>query len=191
MNPAIRIRKQKIKLRHEIRAGLSSISRRRLRDQSGVIASRLLKLRAYHEATNIMVYWPLKDEPNLISLIRKSLADGKKVYLPRMKSGSRVLMEAYRIEKVPGELVAGPFGTLQPRGWRSRRISPSALSLIIVPGVSFDSEGGRLGRGLGCYDRFLKKADRAVFIGVGFKEQKIPCVPRNSKDIRMHYVVTA
>ena len=69
-----------------------------------------------------------------------------------------------------------------------------ADTIVFVPGVAFDREGGRLGRGAGYYDRVIagceESSGRPRFIGVGFGSQVIEAVPMDSLDMRMDGVVT-
>jgi 5-formyltetrahydrofolate cyclo-ligase len=53
---------------------------------------------------------------------------------------------------------------------------------VLVPGVAFDTGGGRLGRGAGFWDRALIDARGAVIFGVGYELQIIDTVPRDAHD---------
>ena len=59
--------------------------------------------------------------------------------------------------------------------------------------LAFDEEGKRLGRGKGCYDRFLKKLPAKVCkIGLAFKFQLCDCLPFDSlRDVKVDLVVSA
>lgn len=93
-------------------------------------------------------------------------------------------------EKTPTGWTSGRGGMLEPDP-AIPGIDPSELSLVIVPGLAFDSSGNRLGRGAGFYDRFLSRADlRALKIGVAFDVQVVPRVPISSGDVAMDGVVT-
>ena len=63
------------------------------------------------------------------------------------------------------------------------------LDLIIVPGLGFDSECRRLGRGAGYYDRLLSES-RAYKVGFCFDEQLLDEVCTEEHDVRMDCVVT-
>lgn len=80
----------------------------------------------------------------------------------------------------------GRFGVREP-STETREIAPS---VIFVPGLFFDRNGGRLGFGGGWYDRALARFPQAVKIGIAFVEQIIPAVPREPHDIAMDFVVT-
>jgi 5-formyltetrahydrofolate cyclo-ligase len=62
-------------------------------------------------------------------------------------------------------------------------------ALIIVPGLAFDRQGNRLGRGGGYYDRLLfaerQKSPSAIAVGVGFDHQLIDEVPHEQHDQRV------
>ncbi|MCF0205812.1 MAG: 5-formyltetrahydrofolate cyclo-ligase, partial [Bacteroidales bacterium] len=64
------------------------------------------------------------------------------------------------------------------------------FDLIIVPGVAFDRNGNRLGRGRGYYDRFLCKYPKVEKIGICFDFQLLEEIPTEPTDIRMDKVVS-
>ena len=65
------------------------------------------------------------------------------------------------------------------------------LDLIMVPGVAFARDGGRLGNGAGYYDRLLKsvRAD-AVLAGVCYQSQLFDDVVMDKHDVYMDKVIT-
>lgn len=71
----------------------------------------------------------------------------------------------------------------------------ASCDYVLVPGLAFDLEGGRLGRGSGCYDRALAAVNTAErfprVIGLGFDEQIVPRVPCTDHDIRLDHIVTS
>lgn len=65
------------------------------------------------------------------------------------------------------------------------------IDLVVTPGLGFDRQGNRLGRGGAYYDRFFAMHKvRAVKWGVGFSEQLYPEIPHNGHDVPMDAVVT-
>jgi 5-formyltetrahydrofolate cyclo-ligase len=88
-----------------------------------------------------------------------------------------------------GALVAGRFGLLEPPA--SAPVIPAeSLDLVVVPGVAFDGDGGRLGFGGGFYDRTFGGARRAALIGLCFDLQVIARCPTGPGDVRVDAVVT-
>ena len=60
---------------------------------------------------------------------------------------------------------------------------------MIIPGVAFDREGGRLGFGKGCYDAFLGSID-TFKVGLCYGVQLVDEVPTEEHDIKMDMIVT-
>ncbi len=69
-------------------------------------------------------------------------------------------------------------------------IQPEDIDLVLVPGLSFSPDGGRLGRGKGFYDRFLPKCTKAKSMGVGYEMQVLRDIPLNGHDCKVNYLVT-
>ncbi|WP_375793782.1 5-formyltetrahydrofolate cyclo-ligase [Chlamydia sp. 12-01] len=70
-------------------------------------------------------------------------------------------------------------------------ILPQQITHVLVPALAFDNANYRLGYGGGCYDRWLAKNPHPITIGVGFKEQKTPILPREVHDIPLSQVFFA
>lgn len=70
-----------------------------------------------------------------------------------------------------------------------------APDILLVPGLAFDRQGGRLGYGGGFYDRTIKalaEQGRApVTVGICYKEQIVETVPREAHDQTLDYVLFA
>ena len=86
------------------------------------------------------------------------------------------------------ELFPGKFGVLEPRP-EARKIPAMELDLVLVPGVAFDEECYRLGRGRGFYDRWLPVLS-GIKCGLGFDHQLVPSVPREAHDAKLDGVIT-
>jgi 5-formyltetrahydrofolate cyclo-ligase len=81
------------------------------------------------------------------------------------------------------------FGAREPVS--GRRLEPSELDVVVVPGVAFDRGGGRVGYGAGFYDRLLGRVrDDAFAVAVAFGLQVVVRVPAGGTDRRVDAVVT-
>ena len=90
----------------------------------------------------------------------------------------------------PAALVAGAYGILAPPP-DAPPVVPDAFDLILVPGVAFDAEGRRLGRGGGHYDRVLASLPpRATSVGIGYDFQLVASVPCEEHDVPVDMVIT-
>jgi len=65
------------------------------------------------------------------------------------------------------------------------------LDCAVLPGLAFDVNGGRLGRGRGYYDRLLGNPRfRGIRIGITWEDRIVPEVPREAHDVPVHLIVT-
>jgi 5-formyltetrahydrofolate cyclo-ligase len=139
----------------------------------------------FQAADTIMAFAALKDEPNVDPVLTEILRLGKTLVLP--KCGERGNMTAHRVRDL-SELVSGAYGIREPKD-TAPVVPKTEIDLILVPGVAFDREGGRLGRGKGYYDRFLADFSGRT-LGVCFAAALVPQVPTEPWDRRMDGVVT-
>lgn len=70
-----------------------------------------------------------------------------------------------------------------------RAVSPSEIVGALVPGLAFDRNGGRLGRGRGYYDRFLQNWN-GIKVGVCWSHSLVSEVPMEEHDVKMDWIAT-
>jgi 5-formyltetrahydrofolate cyclo-ligase len=83
------------------------------------------------------------------------------------------------------------FGIDEPAA--GEPVSLSDLDLVLLPLVAWDENGQRLGMGAGYYDRILtdvKACMRPMRVGVAYEAQKVPRVPTDPWDVRLHRLIT-
>ena len=80
---------------------------------------------------------------------------GKRVISPRVDRAARRL-RLYRVEDPRTELRPGVLGIPEPRD-DLPEVAPESIDWVLVPGLAFDEQGYRLGRGAGHYDRLLPR----------------------------------
>ena len=162
----------KYSLRTAVKQRLRSMSPAARREESEVLWRRLIAHPAFRVATHVMLFHGLPDEPQTSEWLERILPLGKKVWLP-VVVGDEIEVRRY---DGPQSLREGAFGILEPTGAPLEDLS--LLELIVVPGVAFDAEGHRLGRGRGYYDRFLSRLPDASVptLGCCFACQLLPAV---------------
>lgn len=137
----------------ELRDGLEPADRLRA---DSAIAQRVLSLPEYEDAVSVLTYLSFGTEVDTHEIVKNALAAGKVVALPYCVPGSRD-MRWYRVTSLDG-LVRSKFGVLEPVPRESERLEPDETpSISLVPGLTFDERGYRLGYGGGFYDTFLSK----------------------------------
>ena len=63
-------------------------------------------------------------------------------------------------------------------------------TLVIMPGVAFDTSGYRVGYGKGFYDKYLVNKRQLSTMALAFACQIVDEIPREEYDIRMDKIVT-
>lgn len=185
-------RTAKEKLRREMRARLHGMSPALRAEASLVICQMAANLPAFLKSRCVALFAPLPSEPDVHPLIEEAWAQGKRVVLPLMiKHGAVPELDWHEVASWDDVVVPGPLGLREPDPLRCPRVPPTQIDCLFVPGVAFDPEGFRLGRGGGFYDRFLSQAPPALpGIGLMFSLQKIPAVPREPHDQALRSVIT-
>jgi 5-formyltetrahydrofolate cyclo-ligase len=123
-------------------------------------------------------------------LMQQAMASGKQLVLP-MVLGDRRDMALYAIEDLRRDVAPGYRGILEPQPRRTRAVVPEALDLALIPGVAFDLRGGRLGFGVGFYDRLLSRLARDIpTLGLAFDFQVVPRLPFEPHDMLLKAIVT-
>ncbi len=140
----------------------------------------------FRRAEHVAFYYGIAPEVETGSFLKKILKD-KKIYLPR--SGPKKSLVLCRVRSLFKDLRKGAYNIREPRAFCEKRPARQ-MDIIIVPGVAFDKNGGRLGRGGGYYDRLLRNAKKIVKIGVCFQEQIVKKVPMNMHDVKVDRVIT-
>jgi 5-formyltetrahydrofolate cyclo-ligase len=133
------------------------------------------------------MYAPKGTEVETVRIDAAVRARGLRVAYPRIVAGDRRL--AFH-EVTPAELQLARFGLREPRA-DARTVDVSTIAAFVIPGLAFDTAGGRIGWGRGYYDATLAIASpTALRIGLGFDCQLVDSVPRDAHDAQLHYVVT-
>jgi 5-formyltetrahydrofolate cyclo-ligase len=182
----------KEKLRREMRARLRAMSPALHAEASLVICQMAANLPAFLKSRCVALFAPLPSEPDVHPLIEEAWAQGKRVVLPLMiKRGATPELDWREIASWDDVVVPGPFGLREPDPLRCPRVPLAELDCAFIPGLAFDDEGFRLGRGGGFYDSFLSRTPPTLScIGLMFSLQKVLAVPREPHDQALRSVIT-
>ena len=145
---------------------------------SDKIMDRLEQFRLFQAASCIALYHAIPGRSTDRRLYREMVPEEKaSVALDRRDDLRLLLYEG------PESLKPGPFGILEPKA-DGIEVPKNEIDLIIVPGVAFDKDKNRMGRGRGFYDRLLSTLN-APKVGICFGFQMIPQVPVEPLDKKM------
>lgn len=170
--------------RRKILNEISSLPQEYITDSDSKIFKNLIKLPEFVNSQNIFAYLSVDREPDTVSIIKYALKLGKTIALPLSLDGGK--MELHTVNSL-NELAPGRFGIPAPSA-SSPLLSANDIDFIIVPAITFDRNGFRLGRGGGYYDRFLS-CTSAFSVGLG-RELLIRNIPLENHDESVRCLIT-
>ncbi len=150
------------------------------------IASRLLCTEEYMDAKTLLIYVSSEHEVQTRGIIHAAFACGKAVAVPKCEGKGK--MNFYLITS-EDDLEQGFGGIMEPIKDRCRLLEDFSQSICIVPGLSFDPEGYRLGTGGGYYDRFLSDYD-GISVGLCYGSFITWELPKEPHDLRVQLLIT-
>ena len=177
----------KKELRQFIRNKKRQYSSSQLEELSLSVLSRLNGNEHLQRAETILMYYSLPDEVNTHAYIDQLLTEGKKILLPEVIDGENMVIREYTGKH---DLKEGAFHIMEPIGSLFPEERYQELDLAIIPGMAFDQQGNRLGRGKGYYDRFLQKIPQVYKIGICFPFQLVDEIPTEETDIKMDAIMS-
>ena len=186
------IRLVKKELRTAIKARLAAVSPDETLGASKSVLAQLESLEQWKRADIVLAFLSMKDEIDTIPILNAALEQGKTFAVPRVVGPDLVF---YQIQDLKKNVAPGAFGILEPvSGLCPVAVEnlPEHHSVALVPGLAFDKENFRLGRGKGFYDRFLASAGDSLYkIGIGYSFQLVEKVPREPHDKALDLVITS
>lgn len=130
------------------------------------VTLHILKMVA--EYKTVLSFFPLGKEINL-STVNKELLAQNKLLLTKIEKDHLV---PYQVQDLQHDLIRNDLGVLEPDTDKCTKVQET-IDCVLVPGLAFDREGNRLGRGMGYYDRLLSAQQCTHSIGLGFQEQVV------------------
>jgi len=181
----------KAETRALIRRRLAETSDADRRAWSAAICKRLIEWAPTRGARMPMVYLPTPDEAGVDCFTAWRLNEGLGVCGPRVDWQSWA-MEPLAIGDLEHGVEIRRHGIREPVG-SAPAVDPASIDVVLVPGVAFDASGQRVGRGAGCYDRFLARNDLMtgiLAVGVCFEAQIVGAVPAAAHDAPLGAILT-
>lgn len=154
-------------------------------EKASAIRMRLMALDCWRNARTILTYHPLQNEVDLLPLLDEESA--KEWIFPRV-DGESLSLHCWAPH---APWLKGAFDIREPDPQHWEEVDIETIDLALIPGLAFDRNGGRLGRGKGFYDRLLaSEGFRALKIGIVTERFLLAGIPTESNDIGMDLVVT-
>jgi 5-formyltetrahydrofolate cyclo-ligase len=158
--------------------------------------ARFIELPAYRAARSAMWYLDCRSELRTRQALPAALESGKRIAVPYCTVDDRGAnkLGLWLLESM-NELIVGKWKILEPPrerwGEAGKEVDPAELDIVMVPGVAFSREGGRMGNGQGYYDRLLAGVrPDCLLVGLCYESQLFDELVVSPHDVFMDQVVT-
>jgi len=152
--------------------------------KSREIEKRLFGLPEFQAARTVMFFASFRSEVETHHMVRRALAEGKRVVLPKVKGKELAL---FRIKDFDKDAAPGAWDIPEPSNGTPVKLRD--IDIIMVPGAVFDEKGNRLGYGAGFYDKLLAPY-KGMTVALAFELQIVENVPAAAHDVPMKKIVT-
>lgn len=178
----------KAQMREHLRDCLQELTTEQRRNKSNRACRLLVELPVFQEASVVMMFLSLPDEIDTTEALETAWAEGKTVVVPKIRWKDRH-MEAVQVHSLQDEFNVCPRGLRCPT---EHQIVPlEDIDLVITPGLGFDENGHRLGRGGAFYDRFFHQERlHAQRYGLAYEEQVVSVIPTVPHDRPVDGIIT-
>lgn len=177
--------KSKKEIRKEILAKREELSEEYYEQATQAIHDKLLNFDLYKEAQTIYIFYSMGKELDTKKIIEHAHQEGKRVGIPRTVKLGEMVFHQYE----PGDpLITAKYGAEEPS--EDAPVIPiEEVDLIIMPCVSCNDKGERIGYGGGFYDRVLENYEGPTVLPYFSKLQTLE-IPMEEHDKKMDYVIT-
>lgn len=197
-------------------------------DAQEKVASVFLSSSLYKNTDFIFCFISTKNEISTFKILETALNDKKTILVPKVKSQNSKIdqvtfdrqtiqtdnfllkrqnskinkMDFFYLKNIPikDQTEKGSFGILEPKSNLQKlefnQIPKNAL--MIIPGIAFTKNGGRLGKGKGFYDIFLDEllaksknfCQSGIKVGICFDIQVKQKIPLEQHDKKIDFLIT-
>lgn len=184
------IKSKKIEIRRSTFARREALSKEELSEKSAAIMERLFDFANFLEARIVLFYMSYNNEVDTEPMIRRALDIEKVIALPLVNTKKKEIVP-FKIDNLDRDIRPGYRGIREPISERCKQIPVQYINLAIIPGVAFDERGGRIGHGMGVYDRFIPQLDITTRkVALAFECQIVPQIPMEPHDRYTDIIIT-
>ena len=191
-NSIIPVQEEKRKLRKKIKDIYKTLGRQEITQKSQKVLGNIKSLEIWEKANTILAFLPLGDEVDTTFIIEEALTKGKKVAVPRI-AGSDIVFH-YIASLSKDLLLKHDYGMNEPlpdAEYADIGNLDNSRILILIPGMAFDQQCRRLGRGKSFYDRYLSVYGKnCIKAGLAFNFQITENLPCEDHDVQLDFVIT-
>ena len=176
----------KNELRKLLRERRKTVPDGQKKELDAAIVQQVAASKLFQNASMLLLYAPMEGEINLLPLARIARERNIPIAFPRCDT-ERGTMEFYLLN-TDARLTKGAYGIPEPPADAPICV-PDKRALCILPGLSFDPAGNRLGYGKGYYDRYLATFP-GVTVGAVYSRMMLRSIPTAAHDLPAVHLVT-
>jgi 5-formyltetrahydrofolate cyclo-ligase len=183
-------RRVKAELRKRMRGLRKALPASACAERSGRIIAHLLALEPVARARTVALFWPIEErhEVDLRALDARLRERGVRVAYPGLDPETHLM--TFRFVGDPDTMQTLGFGFREP-SLADPEAAADEIEAIVVPALTADPRGHRIGYGAGYYDRTLPRfAPPAVSVAVVFDFQLLAEIPATEGDVTVGWIVT-
>ncbi len=178
----------KAELRSKLQSSLLAVGAEQRDRKSRLACERLIATEQFQAASTVMLFLSLRHEVDTSEAILGAWQLGKTVAVPKVSWEQRHMI-AVQLNSLDTGLETEASGLRSPTA--GLPVPLGDIDLVVTPGLGFDRQGNRLGRGGAYYDKFFAHERlKACKCGFAFSEQLIDSVPVTDHDQPMDLLVT-
>lgn len=193
----------KVELRKNIKDSLAKLDPVEKAFESMSKCTAIVQSEIFKKAECIFAFMPMKDEVDVLPILRIGLKENKKILIPKVINGTNDMDFFFLTDEPNYQTEEGSFGIYEPKTelnkcnldefFKDTKINEI---FVLVPGLAFGKDNSRLGRGKGFYDKFLSnlKSKAASFCriyicGICYDVQLLDSVPMDENDVKVDFVI--
>lgn len=177
----------KNEIRRRVLAQREKMSAEEVKERSLKIQETFFDSSYYQSSRTIMTYVDIQNEVETRGIIRRALEENKNIVVPLCGPNSTLL--PVKIESLD-DLEPGTMGILEPIKKRNI-VEVKKLDLVLMPGITFDRSGNRVGYGLAYYDRFLTQLlPSTLIVALAYSFQVVESLPYEEHDQKVNIIIT-
>ncbi len=163
-------------------------------EYSRAICQKVTSMASFGLCDTILCYAPIGSEVDIMPVAAEALFRGKTVAFP-ICDKELMEMEFYKVNSMDELCDVGMYGEAIPPNEEKRLVTPTANTMILMPGLLFDKHGKRIGYGGGYYDKYIRKHETLFYssmtVGIAYSAflSDLP-IPYSDHDISVALVIT-
>ncbi|MFG0329417.1 MAG: 5-formyltetrahydrofolate cyclo-ligase [Phycisphaerales bacterium] len=176
-------------IRDQLRRQLAEMTPDDIQARSTLAVANLFSTELFRHASTVMLYMPIAGEVDTTRVFLRCFQSSRAVCVPKVDWEHHRMWPVLVRKFNDRSFVTDRHGLRMPD--EDAPTPLDAIDLVIVPGLGFDTDGGRLGRGGGYYDRFLAALGPTCRkVGLCFDSQVVDRIPRAAHDQLLDVIVT-